>query len=167
MEYNKNRYFFDRLLATGLFSGYSPFAPGTMGAIVATAMWIAASMVLCPETLYIVTLWTLTLTTLASIQPINRLEKVWGEDPSRVVVDEMVGVWICLCAVPTDAELFSTRYWIFTGMALALFRLFDIWKPLGVRKMESLEGGWGVMMDDVLAGCYGAIVMMTCRYFGL
>lgn len=167
MEYNKNRYFFDRLLATGLFSGYSPFAPGTMGAIVATAMWIVASMFLCPETLYIVTLWTLTLTTLASIQPINRLEKVWGEDPSRVVVDEMVGVWICLCAVPTDIELFSTRYWIFASMALALFRLFDIWKPLGVRKMESLGGGWGVMMDDVLAGCYGAIVMMTCRYFGL
>lgn len=167
MEYNKNIYFFDRLLATGFFSGYSPFAPGTMGALVATIMWVAASMFLCSETLYIVTLWTLTLTTLASIQPINRLEKVWGEDPSKVVVDEMVGVWICLCAVPLDAELFSTRYWIYAGMAFVLFRLFDIWKPLGVRKMESLGGGWGVMMDDVLAGCYGAIVMMTCRYFGL
>lgn len=167
MEYNKNKYFLDRLLATGFFSGYSPFAPGTMGALVATVMWIAVSMFVGLDTLYIITLWTLTLTTLASIEPINRLEKVWGEDPSKVVVDEMVGVWICLLAVPFEAELFSTRYWIYTGLAFVLFRLFDIWKPLGVRKMESLGGGWGVMMDDVLAGCYGAIVMMTCRYFGL
>lgn len=157
--------FFDKFLATGFFSGYSPFASGTMGAIVATIMWIIGSCFTELNTLYIITLWCCVLFTLGSIQPINRLEKVWGEDPSRVVVDEMVGVWICLLAVPQDAELFSSRYWIFVCMALALFRLFDIWKPLGVRKMESIGGGWGVMMDDILAGLYGGIVMMTVRYF--
>ena len=50
-------------------------------------------------------------------------------------------------------------------MAFALFRLFDIFKPLGIRKMESLPGGWGVMMDDILSGIYGLIVMMVCRQF--
>ena len=160
--------FFDRFLTTGFFSGYSPFAPGTMGALVATLIWIAASYFITDfGTLFLATLYAIVIFTLASIAPINRLEKVWGEDPSRVVVDEVVGVWICLLAVPSDATLFSTRYWIYTVMAFALFRLFDIWKPLGVRKMESIHGGWGVMMDDILAGCYGAIVMVTCRYFGL
>lgn len=168
MATNKDTRFFDRFLTTGFFSGYSPLAPGTMGALVATALWVVASMLIADvESLFMATLYAIVIFTLASIEPINRLEKVWGEDPSRVVVDEVVGVWICLLAVPADAELFSSRYWIYTVMAFALFRLFDIWKPLGVRKMESLHGGWGVMMDDILAGCYGAIVMMTCRYFGL
>lgn len=156
--------FFDRFLSTGFFSGYSPFAPGTMGALVATIMWIVASiwMDFCP--LQIATAVCVVLFTLASIAPINRLEKAWGEDPSRVVVDEMVGVWICLLAVPQTA-LFSTQYWIYAALAFALFRLFDIWKPLGVRKMESIGGGWGVMMDDILAGVYGAIVILVVRYF--
>ena len=167
MSTNKYCLFFDKFLATGFFAGYSPFAPGTMGAIVATLMWILSSYFIGLSTLYIITLWCCVLFTLCSIQPINRLEDIWGEDPSRVVVDEMVGVWICLLAVPFNVEAFSNQYWIYVCMALALFRLFDIWKPLGVRKMESLGGGWGVMMDDILAGCYGAIVMMTIRWFNL
>lgn len=168
MPTNKYQLLFDKFLTTGFFSGYSPFAPGTMGALVATVMWIIASLLVNEfNTLYIITLYACLAFTLGSINPINRLEKIWGEDPSKVVVDEMVGVWICLLAVPFDVELCDSRYWIFVGLAFVLFRLFDIWKPLGVHKMESLGGGWGVMMDDILAGCYGAIVMMTLRYFGL
>lgn len=161
------RLFLDKSITTGLFSGYSPVAPGTMGAILATAMWIAASCFVTLDLMFFITMWLSVLTTLLSIQPIDRLEKIWGEDPSRVVVDEMVGVWICLLAVPADVEPFGARYWIFVALALALFRLFDIWKPLGVRKMESLGGGWGVMMDDVLAGIYGAVVMVTLRFCGV
>lgn len=166
MADNNDTRFFDRFLTTGFFSGYSPFAPGTMGALVATILWVVASIFVTDfSTLFMLTLYAIVIFTLVSIEPINRLEKVWGEDPSRVVVDEVVGVWICLLAVPAEAELFSTRYWIYVVMAFALFRFFDILKPLGVRKMESIKGGWGVMMDDILSGCYGAIVMMTCRYF--
>ena len=50
-------------------------------------------------------------------------------------------------------------------MAFVLFRLFDILKPLGIRRMESFPGGWGVMMDDILSGIYGLIVMVVCRQF--
>lgn len=160
---DKKTSFYDRFLATGFFSGYSPFAPGTMGALVAVVMWVIASMFISYCTMIYATAACICLFTLCSIAPINRLEKVWGEDPSRVVVDEMVGVWICLLAVP-DAETFSSTYWIYTLLAFALFRLFDIWKPLGVRKMESIGGGWGVMMDDILAGVYGALVMLAIRY---
>ena len=75
-----------------------------------------------------------------------------------------MGVWICLLAVPNE-PWGATRFWIYVVMAFALFRLFDIFKPLGIRKMESLPGGWGVMMDDILSGIYGLIVMMVCRQF--
>ena len=159
--------FYDKFLATGFFSGYSPFAPGTMGALVATVIWIIASIYVPDQTaLQALTLGVAMVFTLMSIEPINRLEKVWGEDPSKVVVDEMVGVWICLAVCP-QTTLFSTTYWLYTAMAFALFRLFDIWKPFGIRKMESIKGGWGVMMDDILAGVYGSMVIILCRLLGL
>ena len=166
MNDSNNIGFYDKFLVTGFYSGYSPFAPGTMGALVATIMWIIASLFICYATLQIATIIGIIIFTLISIRPINRLEKVWGEDPSKVVVDEMVGVWICLLAVP-QTELLSLRYWIYTIIAFALIRLFDIWKPLYIRKMEDLQGGWGVMMDDILAGIYGAIVIIVCRYCAL
>ena len=80
-------------------------------------------------------------------------ERYWGEDPSRVVIDEVVGQWITLLAVPA---VFS---WWHVLAAFVLFRFFDIVKPLGVRKMENFKSGWGIMADDILAGCYGAILI--------
>ncbi len=150
---------FDIFLTTGFYSGYSPFAPGTMGAVVATLMWWGASCVLGYVPLLAVTLAAVVLFTLVSVPSINRVEKVWGEDPSRVVVDEMVGVWIALLAVP------ECGCWLYMVGAFALFRLFDIWKPLGVRRMEAIGGGWGVMLDDILAGVYAYAVLLIVRLF--
>ena len=97
--------------------------------------------------------------TFAGIWAANKLETYWGEDPSRVVVDEMVGVWIPLLAVPND-----DRWFWYVIAAFALFRIFDIAKPLGIRRMESLKGGVGVMMDDVLAGVYSFILLVGARW---
>ena len=73
-------------------------------------------------------------------------------------VDEMVGVWIPLLAVPDNDK------WIwYVVAAFVLFRAFDIAKPLGIRKMESLRGGVGVMMDDILAGVYSFILLAGVR----
>jgi len=155
--------FLDVFLATGFYSGFSPFAPGTMGALVATLLWLVGYWLLDFWTLQVVTAVCIVVFTLISIKPINRLEQFWGEDPKRVVIDEVVGVWICLLAVPQEAV--GTRFWIYVVLAFALFRLFDIFKPLGIRRMESLPGGWGVMMDDILSGIYGLIVMIICRQF--
>lgn len=155
--------FLDVFLATGFYSGYSAFAPGTMGALVATLLWLLGYWLLDFWTLQVVTAVCIVFLTLISIRPINRLEVFWGEDPKRVVIDEVVGVWICLLAVP-DLPV-CTRFWIYVVMAFALFRLFDIFKPLGIRRMESFPGGWGVMLDDILSGIYGLIVMVICRQF--
>jgi phosphatidylglycerophosphatase A len=80
-------------------------------------------------------------------------EQYWGEDPSRVVIDEVVGQWIALLAVPA---VFS---WWHVLAAFILIRFFDIVKPLGVRQMENFKSGWGIMADDILAGIYGAIIL--------
>lgn len=87
----------------------------------------------------------------------QKLEPEWGHDPSRIVVDELVGVWVAMLGVPVN--------WLNLLLAFGLFRLFDIWKPMGIRKLEKLSGGWGVMMDDVAAGVVAAVCLHTTLFF--
>lgn len=149
--------FFPVLIGTGFGSGFSPFAPGTAGALLATLIWFGLSLLISETCLLWTTVALISLFTVAGIWAIDRLEPYWGEDPSRVVVDEMVGVWITLLAAPAGH--------IWYGLAaFVLFRFFDILKPLGIRRMENLSGGVGVMMDDVLAGVYGFIVLIVARW---
>lgn len=158
MNRNENKStWWDIMLTTGFYSGYSPFAPGTIGAIVATMMWIPAYIICDYAFLQLLTILGIVIFTFLSVPSICRLEKVWGEDPSRIVVDEMVGVWISLLAVP------ERGHWFYILGAFVLFRLFDIFKPLGVRRMERFTGGWGVMLDDILAGIYGAVGILVVR----
>ena len=81
----------------------------------------------------------------------DKVEEKWGKDSSKVVIDEVAGMCITLLLVPIK--------WQYVLVGLALFRFFDIAKPLYIRRMEKLNGGWGVMMDDVLAGIYANIVL--------
>ena len=81
----------------------------------------------------------------------QKLEPEWGHDPSRITVDELVGVWVAMLGVPVN--------WLNLLLAFGLFRLFDIWKPLGIRKLEKLPGGWGVMVDDVAAGVAAGVCL--------
>ncbi|WPU94904.1 phosphatidylglycerophosphatase A [Mucilaginibacter sabulilitoris] len=89
--------------------------------------------------------------TLLGIYVSNKVEPDWGEDSSRVVIDEVAGMLITMLFIPVNI------YFLLAG--LVLFRFFDIIKPLGIRKMEDLGGGAGVMMDDVLAGVYSNVLL--------
>jgi len=91
------------------------------------------------------------LITLLGVYVSNKVEPDWGEDSSRVVIDEVAGMLIAVVFVPMNI------YTLIGG--LILFRFFDIVKPLGIRKMEALPSGTGVMMDDVLAGVYSNILV--------
>lgn len=144
-------------IATGFGSGFSPFAPGTAGALLATLIWFGVSVLVSSSCLLWLTIIFVLLFTIAGIWATNCVEPYWGEDPSRVVVDEMVGVWIALLAAPAG------NVWYGLG-AFALFRLFDIFKPLGIRRMESFPGGIGVMMDDILAGIYSFALLIVARW---
>ena len=145
------------LIGTGFGSGFSPVAPGTAGALLAFGVWYALSFLVPASVLLWLTVVLALVFTVAGVWAANRLEQAWGEDPSRVVVDEMVGCWITLLAAPAGHLWYGLA-------AFGLFRLFDIWKPLGIRRMENLPGGIGVMMDDVLSGVYGFIVLIVARW---
>ena len=148
---------FHIIIASGFGSGFSPFAPGTAGALVDVIIWTVLFYVIPFNVLLVVTSLLIVLFTAAGIWSTDKLESEWGKDPSKVVVDEMVGVWIALLAVPVG----NVWYILF---AFLLFRFFDIFKPLGIRKMEQLEGGIGVMADDILAGIYSFLLLMGVRW---
>jgi phosphatidylglycerophosphatase A len=79
------------------------------------------------------------------------------EDPGFVVIDEVAGQWIALLFSPVD--------WRHGLIALVLFRLFDITKPFPARQLESLPGGWGIVLDDVAAGLYALGVASLVRIY--
>jgi len=83
----------------------------------------------------------------------NKVEPEWGKDSYRVVIDEVAGMFISVLFIPLDWR------WLLAGFVL--FRIFDIAKPLYIRRMEIFKGGWGVMLDDVLAGIYANIVLQV------
>ncbi|MGH7767576.1 MAG: phosphatidylglycerophosphatase A family protein [Candidatus Binatia bacterium] len=129
-------------IATGGFSGYAGIVPGTVGSLVGLVLYLpltaspiavrcVAAVVLC----------------FLGIFASDRLEKIWKiKDPSPVVIDEIVGMWIALLFVPHEIGYFLA--------AFVLFRLFDVIKPFPARQAELLKGGWGIMLDDVVAGIY-------------
>ncbi|MDX6270246.1 MAG: phosphatidylglycerophosphatase [Acidobacteriota bacterium] len=84
----------------------------------------------------------------------TRTEKITGrKDPGTVVVDEVAGQLITFLFIPWDSPA-----WVLV-VGFVLFRVFDIWKPYPIRRLESLEAGLGIMADDVLAGVYAATVL--------
>ncbi|MCR9290425.1 phosphatidylglycerophosphatase A [Saprospiraceae bacterium] len=146
---------FWKIMATGFGVGYSPFAPGTMGALVGVlflvpnlfiSTWFNGSYLIDPVLVLLILVFFF-----IGVKATNELEPEWGHDPQKIVIDEIIGFWIAMIAVP------YTAWTLFVGFVL--FRIFDIWKPLGIRRMEKFNGGWGVMMDDVLAGIYANIVL--------
>ena len=144
-------------LATGFGSGFIPVAPGTAGALLATIIWMGYSMALPQLTCMIVTVILTLLFTMLGIWATNKVIPFWGDDPRRVVVDEMVGVWIPLIAAPAGNIWYALASFV-------LFRFFDIAKPLGIRKMERLPGGIGVMADDILAGIYSLLIIICAPW---
>ena len=99
------------------------------------------------------------VTTLLGVWSSGVVEKIWGKDPSRVVIDEVAGMCIGLLFIPVQLK------YVVTG--LILFRFFDIVKPLFIRKMENLPSGWGIMGDDILAGVYTNILLYAVVGFNL
>jgi phosphatidylglycerophosphatase A len=140
-------------IATGFGAGLSPFAPGTVGSAVALLPW----------------LWLRELPTLACLGVIVAVFAlgVWvshvlvarlrAEDPGWIVVDEFVGQWLALVFAPPG--------WIWLLAGFLLFRLFDVWKPWPVSWADrNVEGGFGVMLDDALAGLLAGLALAAIAW---
>src|ERR1700712_3538248 len=138
---------FHKLISTCLGIGYIGKGAGTVAAVACCICWYLAwssGYQLIPS--LIVT----TVVTLVGIWSSDVVAKIWGKDPARVVIDEAAGMCITLLFVPVVLK------YVICG--LILFRFFDIVKPLYIKKLEKLPGGWGIMLDDVLAGVYANII---------
>jgi phosphatidylglycerophosphatase A len=136
------------LIATFLYTGFFPFAPATF----ATAVFLALYW-LVPGGEWLAHWAVLVLTAAVSIPASTRVERTRGKDPSCVVIDEVVGIQIALVgAEPTLLGVCA---------AFLLFRIFDIWKPFPIHRLQSLPGGWGIVADDALAGLYARIVLIV------
>lgn len=147
------------ILSTGFGSGLAPFAPGTFGSLTATLLWLGA-FAFFPEKILAITLAAIVIATVVGVYSSGVMEKYWGKDPGAVVIDEFVGVWIPLTVAPSGA-----RTWVWALVAFVLFRIFDISKPFGCRRIEqTFPRGWGIMFDDVLAGIY-ALCVIACVKF--
>ncbi|MBD5313387.1 MAG: phosphatidylglycerophosphatase A [Bacteroides sp.] len=160
--------FFPRFIATSFGAGYWPWGPGTAGAVVGLILWLPLVLTGSVTATVLSTLGLIVIFTILGIWSATIAEDFWGPDPSRVVMDETVGQWITMIPLSifamTPSPLASGSFWLWTVISLILFRFFDIVKPLGVRKMEELRAGVGIMADDILAGIYGAVVLAVAMY---
>lgn len=150
------------LFAVFFGAGYSPIAPGTAGSAAALVLFL----LLWPAGLSPLWLIGLSLALLpAAAWAAGRCEeRVGGRDPGIVVLDEVLGQWIALAAVPAGAaNLAGWKYWL---PGFILFRIFDIVKPFPARRAEGLPGGWGIMADDYLAAAYAFIVLQGLVWWG-
>ena len=146
--------------------GYLPVAPGTLGSLVGIAVYLPLEHAIrkslgaipafgLPIDTPVVALKLVAIlgVTMLGVWAASRVEKhLQVKDPGLVVIDEVAGQMIALLSVP----LFFPG-WLAVLSAFLLFRLFDIWKPYPIRRLEALESGLGIMADDVLAGIYALI----------
>src|SRR5262245_43331729 len=140
------------VIATAGGAGFAPKAPGTAGSIVGVLIYlfIEAAQIgaYYPHVIifaFIVGIW-------AS----SRVERLWGHDSSRIVIDEVVGQMITFGIAAAGRYQLSAFHII---LGFGLFRLFDIVKPFPIRHLERFKGGLGVVADDVGAGLYALVVL--------
>ena len=140
--------FFFVFLGTGFYSGYCPVAPGTAGTLVGIGLFWCFSKFTLP--LYLITILAFIF---LSVWIADGAEKIFQKkDAPCIVIDEISGLLITMTLIPWS--------WPNVGLGFFLFRFFDILKPFPARWVEKkLPGGWGVVLDDIVAGVYANIVL--------
>lgn len=131
----------NRAIATGLGTGYLPFAPATFGSLLALLIWF----LLIPSN-HIVRGILIGFFFFYGVYLSRGLQLEWGDDPRKVVLDEICGMWLVLWLIPGG---------VWTGIAgFLIFRVFDVFKPQPIRWVETVNRGWGIMLDDLFAAGY-------------
>jgi len=135
---------------TLFYSGLSPKAPGTVGSFVALIMGMFLLNYFTLANLFMASI----LITIISVKQIDIYEKEVGvHDGKEIVIDELAGMWIALSIAGVSADNYIMGF-----VAFLYFRLFDIWKPSIIGRIdEKVKGGWGVMGDDVVAGLFAGL----------
>jgi phosphatidylglycerophosphatase A len=146
-------------LSTFFGFGYLKPGPGTYGSVAAVLLWYAAASFFTPSrvTLALATALAAILITAIGI-PASTItaREASRKDPGFVVIDEVAGQLFALILAPPD--------WHHAALDLLLFRLFDIWKPWPIRRLEALPAGTGIMLDDVAAGLLALLTGLLLSY---
>ena len=133
------------------FSGLSPVAPGTVGSFVSLLLILPLIPYLHVSTIFLIAL----LISVIAVKQINIYEEEVGvHDGKEIVIDELAGMWIAIsiCGITQDNMI------IMAPLAFIYFRIFDIWKPSVIGRIDAdVKGGWGVMGDDIVAGIAAGI----------
>lgn len=146
--------FVTNLFGSALFSGYAPFASGTVGSAVGLAIYFIPGFER-PEAIVSVSAAVLFFGVIAS----SRMEKAFGHDPSQVTIDEVLGMWLSLLLLPKSV--------LVAGIGFVVFRALDVVKPFPARAFERLRGGAGIMLDDVVAGLYTNLFLRLLLALGV
>ena len=148
-------------LGTFFGAGYLRPGPGTYGSIAALLLWYATAHIFHPSALTLAVATTLAAIaiTLIGIRASTIVAReAQRKDPGFVVIDEVAGQLVALILIRPD--------WKHAALALLLFRLFDIFKPWPIRKLEALPEGTGIMLDDIAAGLFALLVgAVATRFF--
>jgi phosphatidylglycerophosphatase A len=149
-------------LASGFFSGYAPYSPGTAGSIAYLILWLVVAQSGMWSSLFFQAANVVVVVIVGFLATESCLHRLYPDespitsnqkiDPQFVVIDEWAGMAISLFGVSQDGVIWPL-------LALALFRLFDITKPGPVRIMEGLPGSAGIMLDDMVAGLMALVVL--------
>lgn len=136
------------VIATVGYVGFVPFAPGTFGTAIGLLFFVAMRSVVPPAADLAAVLAAFVVGTWAA----GEAERHFGRtDPGPVVIDEVLGILITLCWLPVS--------WGIAVTGFLLFRLFDVIKPYPARRLESAPGGFGIMLDDAMAGLYAHVAL--------
>lgn len=142
----------EKIIGSGFYTGYIPFASGTWGSLAALIIFLIPGFE-NPS----VMVFMISLLILVGVPIATKFEGFYGKDPKECTVDEVVGMWITLLFVPKKI------WWII--IAFLIWRTFDIIKPFPADRFEKIKGGWGIMLDDIMAGIYSFFIIQLMIYF--
>jgi phosphatidylglycerophosphatase A len=132
--------------ASGLFTGYSPIASGTVASGLALLVYFIPGFE-HPGIMITACFFTFILGVKASAI----MELCYGHDPAEATIDEVLGMWVSLILLPKMLGVAVTAFFI--------FRLMDILKPFPARRFDKATGGLGIMLDDVVAALYTNLIL--------
>ncbi len=142
-------------LASGFYVGKLPFAPGTIGTLLAFPISFLLSEISASFSAPFISIFLL-----ISIFLSDKASRIIGKkDPSIVVIDEIVGMTLTLMFIPFNL--------VTAGLGFIIFRILDIFKPFPINYMEKFKGGIGIVLDDAVAGILGNIILRLIIHFFL
>ena len=150
---SKLNFFIYKIFSTWFYLGTFKYFPGTIGSIASLPF---AALIVNYGGNYLLIFFTI-IFFFIGVKISDKYSKLIDKkDPSEIVIDEVVGQWLVLIFVPLDLKLYI--------LALVIFRFFDIFKPWPIKLLEKkYDGGFGIMVDDILAAIYSVITLLMIK----